>query len=163
MSDSYTPITQGLREDLKVAQLWLPKRMVENLLVDCDNIDAIHRTLEQENERLRDASECGDDCIKLPVDADKVVIREGDELWSDTGIWVKVKWLEYKNGKWAVFVENKIGICFYAIFEDMHHYRPDTWERIIEDATELGFTDPDNEHLRDKLVARCKTLAGDAE
>lgn len=38
------------------------------------------------------------------------------------------------------------------------HHHPDSWERIIEDALD-GYRDTDF----DKLVARCKALAGDAE
>lgn len=154
----YEPITKGLRWRLEVAALGLPKHRADELLAECDNIDAIQRSLEKENERLRNASERGDDWIKLPLDADRVPTLEGDELWSDNGVWVKVKRLEHKNGKWAVFVENKMGISFYAIVEDMHHYRPDTWESIIADA--IG-CEPHEVAEDDDLmafVARCKAL-----
>ena len=153
----YEPITKGLRQSLDDKApyddfgVWVNKG---ELLTHCDNIDAIHRSLEAENERLRNALTRGDDWIKLPLDADGVPIREGDELWSDNGVWVKVEWLEYKNGKWAVFVENKVGISFYAIVEDMHHYNPDTWESIIEDAIDSVDGGP----TIAALVARCKAL-----
>ena len=110
MSDSHTPITQGLRERLKSAALMLghglSTPLAKGVLAECDNIDAIHKALEDENAKLHE----------------KVLNQR----------------------KW-------------------HHVKPDTWERIIEDAVKLGFTDPDNEHLADKLVARCKALAGDGE
>ena len=106
MSDSCTPITQELRERLKAAALGLVLPTFERLLTECDNIDAIHKELEEQNAKLHE----------------KVLNQR----------------------KW-------------------HHVKPDTWERIIEDAVKLGFTDPDNEHLAGKLVARCKALAGDGE
>lgn len=52
MSDS-TPITQGLRGLMMVATLGLSKRVADGLLAECDNIDALHKALERENEELR--------------------------------------------------------------------------------------------------------------
>ena len=49
----YEPITKELRDYASVAwEPWAAAR--ERLLQMCDNIDAIHRSLEQENERLRE-------------------------------------------------------------------------------------------------------------
>lgn len=70
----YEPITKGLREYIERH----PTMMHAVGLVDLlDNIDAIHRSLELEYERLRDASERGDGWIKLPVDADGCVLANG--------------------------------------------------------------------------------------
>lgn len=70
----YEPITKGLREYIERH----PTMMNAVGLADlCDNIDAIHRSLEQENERLRNALTRGDDWIKLPVDAD------GESRWTN--------------------------------------------------------------------------------
>ena len=153
--EDYAPITQELREYIERH----PTMMHAVGLTDlCDNIDAIHRSLEQENERLRDASERGDDWIKLPVDADGVPIHIGDTLeWSDGTtfevIGIGDGTLYYLNGD----ADGHISIEWTST-RQKRHVKPDTWESIIEDATKLGFTDPDNEHLRDKLVARCKAL-----
>lgn len=121
-------------------------------------LEAENVKLRQENERIRKTQ---DGWIKLPVDADGVAIHENDELWSDSGIWVRVKRFEYENGQWDVFVENKVGTGFYAISEEMHHYCPDTWESIIKDAREYRLN-IDGSYLwknkSNELVARCKAL-----
>ena len=44
------------------------------------------------------------------------------------------------------------------VLGEQEEHAPDTWERIIEDALD-GYHDTDFE----KLVSRCKKLAGDAE
>lgn len=157
----YEPITKGLREQMAHTTM-AGRPMVETgrVVFDsyCDNIDAIHRSLEQENERLRDASERGDDWIKLPVDADGVPIHIGDTLeWSD-GTTFEVIGI----GDGALYyldadADGHISIE-WASTEQKRHAKPDTWENIISDAVKLGFTDPDNEHLADKLVARCEAL-----
>lgn len=154
----YEPITKGLRE--RLARLIMSDKAEGELADLCDNIDAIHRSLEAENERLRNASEHGDDWIKLPVDADGVPIHIGD--------WIVNPDISNQKQKVAAIAPDSVywwgeNGCHWRRSHHVRHHRPDTWERIIEDATKLGFTDPDNEHLRDKLVARCKTLAGDAE
>lgn len=222
MTNEREPITKELRELMSYQALVGTDTFKSRVAADpdafdatCDNIDAIHRSLEEENEslrereqtlitllhndcdidvswdglrkfwnigltehgclmrdrackaeveneRLRNESERCDDWIKLPADADGVPIHVGDELWSDNGIWVKVERLKFENGKWAVFVEDKTGIGFYAAFEIIHHHRPDTWESIIEDAFYAGESgELDNgsyEQTLAALVARCKAL-----
>lgn len=153
----YEPITKGLRWRLEVAALGLPKHRADGLLAECDNIDAIHRSLEQENERLRDASERGDDCIKLPVDADGVPIHIGD--------WIVNPDISNQKQKVAAIAPDSVywwgeDGCHWRRSHHVRHYRPDTWERIIEDAINThgnGFN-PCWTDERDKLVARCKAL-----
>jgi len=161
----YEPITKELRELMSHQAVVGTDTFKSRVTADhdafdaaCDNIDAIHRSLEQENERLRDASESGDGWIKLPVDADDVPVREGDELWSDNGIRVKVERLQFENGKWAVFVEDKAGVGFYAAFEIMHHYNPDTWESILADAMGCEPNEVAEDDDLMALVARCEAL-----
>lgn len=52
--EEYAPITQELREYLKKAWLWLPKGRVEEMLAECDNIDALHKALEEQNAKLHE-------------------------------------------------------------------------------------------------------------
>lgn len=148
----YEPITKGLRERLEVAVLGLAKPLADEVLAEFDNIDAIHRSLEAENERMRKAQ---DDWIKLPVDADGVPIRVGDMLAEGEASPERVQALMFYRDGWSV--NFGLGWCVVK-YHKWHHVKPDTWESIIKDATKLGFTDPDNEHIAHKLVARCKAL-----
>ena len=92
----YEPITKGLRE--RLARLPIIDKTEGKLTDLCDNIDAIHRSLERENkemfdfcDRLMAASEYrkdvtlyGVDYIPVPLDKDGVPIHIGDTLeWSD--------------------------------------------------------------------------------
>lgn len=56
--EEYAPITQRLREHLKVAALMqgyeLSTPLAKGVLTECDNIDAIHKALEDENASLRE-------------------------------------------------------------------------------------------------------------
>lgn len=97
MSDN-TPITQRLREHLKVTAAMLGHEpstpLVKGVLAECDNIDAIHKALEDANaemrefcNRLEDAADKREDVdlwgvsyTALPLDADGVPIHVGDEM-----------------------------------------------------------------------------------
>lgn len=153
MSDSYTPITQGLREYIERHPTMMHAVGLADLL---DNIDAIHRSLEAENERLRDASERGDDWIKLPVDADNMPVHNGDVM-------------EWPDGKTFEVIGIGDGVLFYTEHEcdgpaewtgasTKRHHQPDTWESIIEDAIGLGGDGCYSNIDTDRLVARCKAL-----
>ena len=70
----YVPITKELRDYLNSMtpyEAFSPWVDNDTVLAMLDNIDAIHRSLEAENERLHDASKQGDD---WPLDADGVPI-----------------------------------------------------------------------------------------
>ena len=144
----YEPITKGLREYIERHPTMMHAVGITDLL---DNIDAIHRSLEQENERLRDASECGDDWIKLPVDADWVPIRIGDMLAEDEANPERVKSLMLDCDGWSV--NFGLGWCV-SKYHKWHHAKPDTWESIIEDAIDSVDGGP----TIAALVARCKAL-----
>lgn len=100
----------------------------------------------------------------LPVDADGVPILVGDVM-EFYGFDVDRQTVRTVDGVGAngVFFA-WCGGCGYQQQDASRyrHHHPDTWERIIEDAMRLGYTDPDNEHLEERLVDRCKALAGDA-
>ena len=128
----------------------------------CDSIDAIHAQLERENESLKaeldrvlGEQENRDGWVELPKDADGVPIRVGDtvEYVDDTLAPRNVTSINLAGDGWWVYI-NGLG----CRPDRYRHVTPDTWERIIEDALD-GYHDTDFE----KLVARCKALAGDAE
>lgn len=150
----YEPITKGLREYIERHPTMMHAVGLTDLL---DNIDAIHRSLEQENERLRDESEHTDDWIKLPVDADGVPICVGDMLAEGEASPERVEALMFYCDGWSV--NFGLGWCVVK-YHKWHHVKPDTWERIIEDAIDThgnGFN-PCWTDERDKLVARRKAL-----
>lgn len=148
--EEYAPITQELREYIERH----PTMMNAVGLVDLlDNIDAIHRSLEDENERLRSASERGDD---WPLDADGVPIYIGDMLAEGGANPEKVESLMLDCDGWNVSFG--LGWCVVK-YHKWHHVKPDTWENIIEDALGSRWAAPD-ELSQDfiALVARCKAL-----
>ena len=152
----YEPITKGLRGRLEVAVMGLSKHMTDGLLAECDNIDAIHRSLEQENERLRDASERGDDWIKLPLDADGVPIHIGDRMENNE----RVARIVLTDGSWepSVYLEKLPNVLHEYFCNEISHYHPDTWESIIEDAIGLGGDGCYSNIDTDRLIVRCKAL-----
>ena len=162
MSD-YKPITGELREYATVSWDPWPDARVR-LYQMCDRIDAVHAGLERENAELKAEL---DRLVEPPKDADELPICAGDDVeWLNgtkrgrvTGIGVG----EREGWVWVLMEGKNVSIALLA--SDLHHYVPDTWERIIEDAVNVhgnGFN-PLWTDERDSLVARCKKLAGDAE
>lgn len=158
----HTPITGELRGTMFITESEQGTPMVElgwfRFKQLCDAIDAVHANLERENDLLRRkldrVQEEREGLIELPKDADKVPIRVGDLIRSTfVG---KVLAIEMRKDGWHVHTDQWSG----HDFNTMHHHRPDSWERIIEDAVNVhgnGFN-PCWTDERDALVARCKEL-----
>lgn len=140
----------------------------------CDTIDAIHARLEAAYDHLRaerdsmaaalDRAEGEHDFapeshyVMLPKDADGVPIHVGDVLVHVNNLNISTKPFEVRSLVWdgdTWTVCDRLGPT--VKHSVLRHHTPDTWERIIEDALD-GYHDTDF----DKLVARCKALAGDA-
>lgn len=100
--------------------------------------------------------ELAEQYVALPLDADGVPIHVGDEVTFTNGDRSITRTVEAIGETWVVFGD----ATFYGV-RSCRHRQPDTWERIIEDAMQLGYTDPDNEHLMGRIVARCRALAGE--
>lgn len=94
--------------------------------------------------------------VRLPVDADGVPIRVGDEL-DGYGKTIEVVELRYGRSGWVLISREGNG---YADTVAFTHHKPDTWERIIEDALTMPIHSKADVA---QFVARCKALAGDAE
>jgi hypothetical protein len=128
----------------------------------CDAIDAVHASLEAENESLRRELDrvLGEEhdfapeshYMMLPKDADGKPIHVGDVMeWPTTGETFRVVGI----GDVVLFyVEDGEERAEWTAARNKRHHVPDTWERIIMDAVCGGD--------EDELVARCKRLAGDA-
>lgn len=170
--NEYPPITEAIRS--RVESGWDPwPEAREWLLGKCDTIDAIHARLEAAYDRLRaehasmaaalDRAEGEHDFapeshyMMLPKDADGMPVHIGDVMKGELigggyGEPFTVVGYVMSNGELEPMDEHKNP----RKRKYSHHHTPDTWERIIEDAM-TGYTDGEF----DKLVARCKALAGD--
>lgn len=166
--NDYPPITEAIRS--RVESGWDPwPEAREWLLGKCDTIDAVHAQLEAAYDRLRaerdsmaaalDRAEGEHDYapeshyVMLPKDADGEPVHIGDVMeWPD-GETFEVVGI---GGNTLFFIKD--GLAEWVDARNKRHHAPDTWEHIIEDALD-GYHDTDF----DKLVARCKALAGDAE
>ena len=178
----YKPITGELRDWFEHAYSydvgetpWFGwKSTIEQML---DAIDSIHAALEAENERLRGEWDFWESThVELPKDGEALSkqlaewiesrglvtgpLDANGELWhrgdmSDSQ-WGEIESIAFDGYHWQVCGHDTSAPWIPA--DSISHYRPDTWERIIEDA--MGrYSDAD----ADALVARCKALAGDAE
>ena len=150
----------------------------------CDAIDSIHATLEYEYDELRmkyvninrhaqhvereneslkaeldrvlGEQENRDGLVELPKDADGVPVHIGDVMVYADGNTCPMPVVAIVPP--AVFLTDD-----GPRYADMCRHVPDSWERIIEDATALGAQMGRRTTQVDDLVARCKALAGDAE
>ena len=170
------PITKGLREYIERHPTMMHAVGLTDLL---DNIDAVQRSLEQENERLRDESEHTDDWIKLPVDGEAPSQRLADwlerrglvtgpldangELWHSGDMsdseWGVIEGICFDNGVW--FISGHDISAPWIRADSIAHYHPDTWESIIADAMRAGRADVTVDVM--PLIKRCKALAGEDE
>ena len=95
--------------------------------------------------------------IKLPVDADGMLIHIGDEVEFFNGNHDHVKILALRESGWSVnYLEWNPA--------SLRHHQPDSWERIIDDALH-AFLDDDAPAAptKEELVERCRRLAGETE
>ena len=154
-------ITDELREFVDGAdgyELWCPRHKKE-LTAIADRIDAEYEkgivdALLNDGLPMSDEIMAEHGWVRLPVDANGVPICVGNEVETIQGKRDEVRFMTINGAGWLI---NEAG----WLPTHLRHYALDTWESIISDAVKLGFTDPDNEHLADKLVSRCKALAGD--
>lgn len=132
----------------------------EELTAIADRIDKEHAEAVADALQLRGEP---DRWVKLPVDADGKVIHIGDTL---------------KAGSKEITVLG-IGRCYdgseeFGVFSQLYegdyewfnaqyfqHVKSDSWESIIADAVKNGMYDHDNERIQQKLVERCRRLAGE--
>lgn len=116
-------------------------------------IDALADAIEQE---------VAERYVPLPTDADGVPIHLGDVMeFSHFDIKHPVVRTVDGIGKDVFFAWcGERGYQQHDAKRYRHH-QPDSWERIIEDAVKMGVYDHDNEHVKEKLIARCRALAGD--
>ena len=122
-----------------------------------DRIDKEHAEAVADALQLRGEP---DRWVELPVDADGVPIHVGDVMeWPDGSTFDVVG----ISANTLFYVEHDFDdSAQWTAAHDKRHHQPDSWERIIEDAVKNGMYDHDNERIQQKLVERCRRLAGDA-
>lgn len=135
-----------------------------------DRIDAKHKAKADEayengkrDERADWLDETDGGYIKLPVDADGVLIHVGDELDGLRYEDGTVTGIQYgTDGRTMIAVRpNGWDTSTWRDPEEYRHHAADSWERIIEDAQEY-VTDDEPLYSVSELVERCRRLAGEA-
>lgn len=158
------PITTELRSELgRAARAYGVDEVTVALVTDQMNaIDAVHESLERENEELHKYPLWAPEShyMMLPKDTDGVPIHVGDVMeWVDIEGTVEVTCTVEAVGVGCFFAWDKAnGRYAQKLATSYRHHHADSWEQIIEDALD-GYHDTDF----DALVARCKALAGDAD
>lgn len=160
------PITAELRLYISGIVDDLSRKQSDRLFELCDAIDAVDASLAEERDELRDENNWlhaelrgwETEAVKLPLDADGVPIRPGETVRERSGNTFEVACLQLFGGadNWLVLSDARS----FSTFREPHditHVRPDSWERIIEDAMGDRTQDPA------ELVARCRALAGEGE
>ena len=99
--------------------------------------------------------------VKLPVDADGVPIRAGDVMEERSGHTFEVASLMAFGGSdnWLVLSDAR-NFSSFREPHDLRHVQPDSWERIIHDATAYRTYDKAPCSISE-LVERCRRLAGE--
>ena len=155
------PITTELRELIAKIDAY-NNTNVSWLVEDSLNaIDSVHENLEIEYselvEQVEELKDLEERSIELPKDADGERIHVGDMIKLPNRNREEVRFMTINGAGWLI---NESGWLPCKV----SHSKPDTWERIIEDAVNVhgnGFN-PCWTDERDVLVARCHALAGDA-
>jgi len=184
---NYTPITQGLREYVRMHPVLKHTGLSDFL----DNIDAVHKALETENAKLRkkqkewsigateamafvdrlsdaaakreEVTILGVDYAALPLDADGVPIHVGDDMQSviEPASHGTVYRMELRRDGWWIYfssVDTRPTKC-------RHHHEP-TVEDVLREMADRCYADEDEPRDRDAIVAEYAAklrLAGDAE
>lgn len=184
--EDYAPITQGLRDYIK-ARWPSPSEVV---LSYCDNIDAIHKALEEENAKLRkelkgrpsagaaevmafvdrltnaaarreEVTILGVDYTALPLDADGVPIHVGDWIASEWDTKAKVAAVTSDEVYWW-----ESDGCHWCHAYTVRHYHKPTVMDVLD---ELLMNWPDCEGpedeiaLKNRIAKRLQLVDGDAD
>jgi len=188
----YTPITQGLREYVRMHPVLKHTGLSDFL----DNIDAVHKALETENAELRkelkERPMVGDAEVmafvgRLSDAADK---REDVDLWGVSYTVLPIDADGVPIHVWDVMKGEKVGGGFSEPFEVvgyimsngelepmdehkcprrrkyLHHHHEPTVEDVLREMADRCYADEDEPRDRDAIVAEYAAklrLAGDAE
>lgn len=113
---------------------------LESLVFDNAAMKTEIRGLEEANARLRERLNRGenhDACMKLPLDADGVPIRIGDEMDVDGDAMTVLGYRLHDDMLLLIAEDKKSGLCFNPEPSRVRHFKPepaDSWEKLEEDA-----------------------------
>lgn len=146
-------ITDELR---KFAWKECPSKFLERVIGIADDIDKKHESV------CCEIADKFDGWVIPPKDADGEAIHIGDEVDVINYEPGTVASVQFNERGWLVAVRPH-GWDTPTVYhpESIRHVKPDSWERIIEDAMERGCMDFGSQQSRDALVERCKRLAGE--
>lgn len=96
--------------------------------------------------------------MRLPKDADGEYVQVDDEMVDTCGDIFTVNGI---GGHTIYYYDEVTDTVEWTRVANKRHYKPDNWERIIEDA--LGHVSCYSECDVRRLVDRCKALAGGSE
>ena len=117
--EDYAPITRALRGRLKVAALGLAKPMVDGLLAECDNIDALHKALDDEYAEMRTFVESLDDAAKKHEDVDLWGTRYIAGPVDSQGVPINFETPIERWGALELIIYNMHDKCWYVTGHDM--------------------------------------------
>lgn len=164
-------ITDELREYSKTTTSF--PAVFKELTDIADRIDERHRrdmaTAQQVGINEGEDAAMREGWVKLPVDADGVPIHvgdvmEGEKIGGGFGEPFEVVGYIMSNGELEPMDENKCPRKHVYL----RHIQPDSWERIIGDALTVGWANDSwsevaSAEVHDRLVERCRRLAGDGK
>ena len=167
MSEGYEPITAELRMSMTHMdghRIPMVELGMGEFMRLCDEIDAVHAQLERENDALRASAEQDHDgWIRLPLDADGVPIRVGDEVVDELDESTaprKVTSIHLANDGWWVY----IGGVGRRPDRYSHHHDPTVEDVLTKFGIDWEYESDceDRAALLAEYAAKLR-LAGDAE
>ena len=160
MSDS-TPITEHLRDLVKAA----PLTLALTLFVECDNIDAIHKKLEDDHkelegecaemrdfcERVKGAVEDGEDLTlwgvdyaPLPLDADGMAVHVGDMMDTSNFGTVEVEGFIHSAIAFYNYDDQQARLCTSPA-KLCHHHKPTVADLLRDMLHDWFYADTEEE------------------
>lgn len=113
---------------------------LEGVLQDNLQMEQQIESLNEANDRLRERlnrGESHDGYMELPVDADGVPIRIGDEMDVDGDAMTVLGYRLHDDMLLLIAEDKKSGLCFNPEPSRVRHFKPeppDSWEKLEEDA-----------------------------
>lgn len=135
------------------------EEIADHIDSDCRGVYSFADRIMAAADKREEITAFGVDYIPCPLDADGEPIHLQDRMSWDNGTF-NVHELNLTADGWTTWDE----LHGYTVHADQcHHVKPDSWERIISDATALGAQMKRRTHQIGDFVERCKKLAGEVE
>lgn len=176
------PITKALRERLKVTAVMLGHEpstlLTKGVLAECDNIDAIHKALEQENADMRDFCErveqaaqarenvtlWGVDYAPLPLDADGMPVHVGDMMDTSSFGTVEVEGFVHSAIAFYNYEDSQARLCTSPA-KLCHRHKPTVADLLRDMLHDWFYADSEEEEAEivERFAKRLQLADGDTE